>query len=64
MTSDFRLGSGLSLNGERIYLRPGLHLIPGSTIAPVHLPSCVPALLAFTKWVGSFGPLKRGPTSP
>ena len=52
MTSDFRLGSDLSLNEERIYLRLGLHQIPGTTIAPDHLPSCVPALLAFTKWVG------------
>ena len=57
MTSDFRLGSGLSLNGERIYLRPGLRQIPGTTIAPVHLPSCVPALLAATKWVGFSGSL-------
>jgi len=48
VTSDFRLRSGLSLNEERIYLRLGLHQIPGTTIAPVHLSSCVPALLAFT----------------
>ena len=55
MTSGFRLGAGLSLDGERIYLRPGLRLLPGTTIAPVHLSSCVPALLASTEWVGSSG---------
>ena len=55
MTSGFRLGEGLSLDGERICLRPGLRLLPGTTIAPVHLSSCVPALLASTEWVGSSG---------
>jgi len=61
VTSDFRLRSGLSLNEERIYLRLGLHQIPGTTIAPVHLSSCVPALLAFTEWVGSWEPLNAAP---
>ena len=41
------------LYGERTYLRPVLHAYPRTTIAWVHLPSCVPALLTATRWVGS-----------
>jgi hypothetical protein len=45
--------SRLSLHGARIYLVPGLHAYPRTTIAWAHLPDCVPASLASYRWVGS-----------
>jgi hypothetical protein len=39
-----------------------LHAYPGTTIAPVHLPSCVPLQLPATSSVGS--PRRAAPTSP
>ena len=40
---------------DRICLDLSLHAYPTSTIAWVHLPSCVPLQLPAPKWVGSFG---------
>jgi hypothetical protein len=39
--------------GDRIYLGPSLLAYPRTTNAWVHLPSCVPSLLASPQWVGS-----------
>ena len=41
------------LCGARTYLVPSLHAYPRTTNAWVHLPSCVPSLLASPQWVGS-----------
>ena len=38
----------------RTYLVLSLHAYPRTTIAWVHLPSCVPALLSSSLWVGSY----------
>ena len=54
--------SRLGLNGERTYLRPGLHAYPRTTIAWAHLPSCVPASLAPHGGSVPVGP--EGPTIP
>ena len=54
--------SRLGLNGERTYLRPGLHAYPRTTIAWAHLPSCVPASLA--PHGGSVPVSPEGPTIP
>ena len=54
--------SRLGLYGERIYLRPGLHACPRTTIAWDHLPSCVPASLA--PYGGSVPVSPEGPTIP
>ena len=54
--------SRLGLYGERIYLRPGLHACPRTTIAWDHLPSCVPASLAPHGGSVPVGP--EGPTIP
>src|SRR5215210_4082834 len=45
----------------RISLGLSLHAYPRTTIAWAHLPSCVPSLLAASKWVGSSP--KRQPLS-
>ena len=45
--------SRLRVNGRRIYLSALLPAYPGTTIARVHLPSCVPPLLPSSRWVGS-----------
>ena len=39
--------------GARTCLDPGLHAYPRTTIAWAHLPVCVPASLASTRWAGS-----------
>jgi hypothetical protein len=41
------------LIGARISLVPDLHAYPRTTIAWAHLPFCVPASLALSRWVGS-----------
>jgi hypothetical protein len=48
-----RLGVASQDHEARICLVLSLHAYPRTTIAWDHLPSCVPALLASTKWVGS-----------
>ena len=45
--------SRLRIDEGRTYLDLSLHAYPRTTIAWAHLPSCVPALLAATLWVGS-----------
>ena len=45
---------------DRTYLGLSLHAYPRTTIAWAHLPSCVPALLASTTWVGSSASLTAG----
>ena len=45
--------SRLRICEARICLGLSLHAYPRSTIAWVHLPSCVPSLLTSTAWVGS-----------
>ena len=54
--SDFAwIGSAsrLRLDGDRTCLGPALLAYPRTTNAWVHLPSCVPSLLASPQWVGS-----------
>ena len=41
-----------------------LHAYPGTTIAPVHLPSCVPLQLSASSLVGSLTRRWTAPTSP
>ena len=55
--SDFALigsVSRLRINEARICLVLSLHAYPRTTIAWVHLPSCVPLRLSASRWVGSF----------
>jgi hypothetical protein len=54
--------SRLRMCEARIYLVLSLHAYPRSTIAWVHLPSCVPSLLTASSWVGSSSP--EGGTAP
>ena len=46
--------SRLRICESRICLTLSLHAYPRTTIAWVHLPSCVPLQLSASKWVGSF----------
>ena len=55
--SDFALNgsaSRLRIDEGRICLDLSLHAYPRTTIAWVHLPSCVPLRLSASMWVGSF----------
>ncbi len=53
--------SRLRMYGDRTCLGPSLHAYPRTTNAWVHLPSCVPSLLASPQRVGS--PPKEQPLS-
>jgi len=46
--------SRLRIDEARICLVLSLHAYPRTTIAWVHLPSCVPLQLSASRWVGSF----------
>src|SRR3954465_6349448 len=55
--SDFSLVASVSrlrIYEVRICLALSLHAYPRTTIAWVHLPSCVPLQLSASRWVGSF----------
>ena len=58
--ASFGSASRLRMNEDRTYLGLSLHAYPRTTIAWDHLPSCVPALLASTMWVGSSSSPKAG----